>query len=141
MRGAPLPSLAPLTSRSVSLAKRYEKDPLLLPQPQRREEGSNSASGMGWDGMGRDVSLMINNKDNISDGRTTTFYCRRAFHSSQRQQPPTILQTQTVGAVEFPPHFFPSCSVILIKVPPLHGHSRSLSASVWIGIRGVTRVA
>ena len=67
MNGAPLPSPHTQADLSRSLvAKRYEKDPL-FPQPRSEREGV-----VGWDGTGRDgrdVSLMSNNKDNISDGR------------------------------------------------------------------------
>ena len=90
------------------------------------------------------MSLMINNKDNIPAGRTTTFYCRRAFHfSGRQQQQPTILQIVRWS--------FPSLARLsschapssYSKFPFLHTHSGS-SSRHHLGlacIGGVTRVA
>ena len=50
-----------LASRSVSLAKGYEKDPPPLPASPSHSLNEGSGSEEEWD-----VSLMINNKDNIS---------------------------------------------------------------------------
>ena len=131
-----------LTSRSVSLAERYQKDPPFPSSASKR----GAARLVGWDrmGLGGDVSLMINNKDNIPAGRTTTFYCRRAFHfSGRQQQQPTILQIVRWS--------FPSLARLsschapssYSKFPFLHTHSGS-SSRHHLGlacIGGVTRVA